>query len=74
MTIDNNNYQVDIENMRGDFLINNTLERFTYVYMGKTEIIVNGKKYAANYVLNMKASINYGKLLPVRIKFSKHLM
>lgn len=55
--------KVDLRDLRGDFLVNNSLERFTYVNMGETKVSVNGKTYPAAFSLNRKASVNYKKVL-----------
>lgn len=54
---------INLENMTGDFLINNTLERFTYVNMGTTTITVDGVGYNAYYAFNKTASADVEKMM-----------
>lgn len=54
--------EVDLQDLTGDFLVNNALERFTYLNMGETRIHVNGKPYTAKFALSRKASIDLGQL------------
>jgi hypothetical protein len=44
--------RVDLRDLRGDFLINNSLNRFTYANMGRTVIEVDGRSYPADFMLN----------------------
>lgn len=57
------NIDIDLKDLRGDFLINNSLERFTYMNLGNTKIKVNDSEYSANFALNRTSSINHGKLI-----------
>lgn len=51
-------FNIDLKNMAGDFLINNSLNRLTYVNMGTTTIAVDGKEYAADFSLNKTLSVD----------------
>lgn len=52
------NISFSLKNMNWDFLINNSLNRFTYENMWSTNIIINWKKYNANFVLNKARASN----------------
>lgn len=62
LEIDGREFKIDLKNMTGDFLVNNSLERFTYLNMGNTMIIIDGKEYSADFALNKTASSDYLKL------------
>ncbi len=59
--IDGNQYAIDLQNLTGDFLINNSLERFTYLNLGTTTITINNRAYDASYSLNKTASTDITK-------------
>lgn len=59
--IDGNHYSIDLQNLTGDFLINNSLERFTYLNLGTTTITINNRTYDASYSLNKTASTDISK-------------
>ena len=59
--LDNKKIDIDLKQMTGDFLINNSLDRFTYINMGTTTVVIDGRSYPASFVLNKSASMNYIK-------------
>jgi hypothetical protein len=59
--VDGKKIDIDLGEMTNDFLINNSLERLTYINMGPTVIVVDGVAHSADYVLNKTASIKYLK-------------
>lgn len=63
LNINNKKIDIDLRDMTGDFLINNTLERLTYVNMGSSTIMIDGIKYKADFVLNKTASVSYRQLI-----------
>ncbi|MBT4849407.1 hypothetical protein HON36_00980 [Candidatus Parcubacteria bacterium] len=63
LQINNKNIEIDLTDLRGDFLINNSLDRFTYMNLGNTEIKINGQGQQADFAMNRTSSINHGKLM-----------
>lgn len=61
--IENTKFDISLKDMTGDFLINNSLNRFTYVNMGTTEISIDGTNHKANFILNKTASTDYKDLM-----------
>lgn len=59
--LDNKEYTVDILNMHGDFIVNNSLERLTYTNMGTTDLSIDGEKYPTNYLLIKNLSTDVSK-------------
>lgn len=49
---------IKIDNMTGDFLINNSLNRFTYANLWTTNLSINNKNYKANFILNKVTAHN----------------
>lgn len=49
-------FAVDLTDLRGDFIVNNSAERLTYVNMGQTVITHNGNKINVSYLLSKGSS------------------
>ncbi|EKD76039.1 MAG: hypothetical protein ACD_43C00244G0006 [uncultured bacterium] len=56
--VNNQQYSIDLQNLPGDFIVNNTLQRLTYVNLGNTTILVDGKLYDAQFALTKTLSSN----------------
>lgn len=49
-------FAVDLTDLRGDFIVNNSAERLTYVNMGETVMMHNGNKVKVSYLLSKSSS------------------
>lgn len=58
---DHQQYLINLPNLTGDGLVNNALERFTYVNMGNTEVSIDGQSYSAAFALTKNLSIDVDK-------------
>ena len=56
MQANNNVYRLDLENLKGDFIVNNALADLTYINVGTTNMKIDGKDNKVNYFLTKNLS------------------
>ncbi len=64
--INDKNFNLELKNLTNDFLINNSLDRFAYINMGETNIVVNDIEQPAYFVVNKMTSMDYKKILKLQ--------